>query len=61
MDGLHERLVDQHGVDSWQAMQLAYQLIAQLLGYFVQDGGQLYWVESREPMAFSELIPHLNT
>ena len=61
MDGLHERLADQHGVDSWQAMQLAYQLIAQLLGYFAEDGGQLYWPESHEPLALSELIPRQNT
>jgi hypothetical protein len=26
MNGLHERLGDSHGIDSWQAMQLAYQL-----------------------------------
>ena len=61
LDGLHERLRDQHGVDSWQALQLAYQLISQLLGYFVKDGGKLYWLESREPIELSELIPHLNT
>lgn len=61
MGGLHERLADQHGVDSWQALQLAHQLIAQLLGYFVQDGGHIYWLESREPMTLEELIPHLKT
>lgn len=59
MEGVHERLVDQHGVDSWQAMQLAYQLIAQLLGYFVEEGGSLLWLESREPMPVSELVPLL--
>lgn len=61
MDGLHQRLAAQHGADSWQALQLAYQLIAQLLGYFVQDGGELRWPENREPMTLSELIPHLRT
>lgn len=60
LDGLHERLRDQHGVDSWQALQLAYQLIAQLLGYFMKDGGKLYWLEGREQIELSELIPHLN-
>jgi uncharacterized protein DUF6968 len=59
MEGMHERLVDQHGIDSWQAMQLAYQLIAQLLGYFVEQGGSLLWPESRESMLVSELVPLL--
>ena len=61
MDGMYERLRDAHGIDSWQALQLAYQLIAQLLGYFVEDGGQLPWLEGREPIALLDLFPHLNT
>jgi len=61
MNGLHEQLGDSHGIDSWQAMQLAYQLIAQLLNYFIEDGGKLYWPESREPVFLSELTPHLRT
>jgi len=60
MDGLHERLADQHGVDSWQALQLACQLIAQLLGHFIEDGGKLCWPDNREALALSELIPHLH-
>ena len=57
--GLHDRLHDMHGVDSWQAMQLAYQLIAQLLAYFVEDGGRLFWLEEQEPLALHELFPRL--
>lgn len=60
LDGLHGSLVDQHGLDSWQSMQLAYQLVAQLLSYFVQDGGKLFWPDSREPVVLTELIPHLD-
>jgi hypothetical protein len=56
LDGLHERLRDQHGVDSWQALKLAHQLIARLLGYFIQDGGKLFWLEGREPVALEELF-----
>ena len=54
MDGLH-RLRDIRGVDSWQAMQLAYQLIATMLSYFVEDGGRLVWLG--EPMATEQLFP----
>ena len=61
MDGLYERLRDQHGVDSWQSLQLAYQLIAQLVGGFIEDGGTLLWPESREAVALAELIPRLHT
>ena len=57
LDGLHNLLSDQHGIDSWQALQLAYQLVAQLLTYFVQDGGQLYWEKDGEQVALQDLIP----
>jgi hypothetical protein len=55
--GLHDRLHDMHGADSWQAMQLAYELIAQLLSYFVEDGGRLFCLEEKEPLALHELFP----
>ena len=58
--GLYDRLADQHGIDSWQSLQLAYQLIARLVGHFVQSGGQLFWPEGREPISLPELIPHLS-
>jgi hypothetical protein len=57
LDGLYPRLVDQHGIDSWQAMQLAYQLLANLLSSFIRDGGRLLWPEAREPVQLAELIP----
>jgi hypothetical protein len=59
LDRLHERLHDMHGVDSWQALQLAHQLIAQLLGYFIQDGGKLFWIEDRKPVDLQELFVKL--
>lgn len=57
LEGLHSRLRDQHGIDSWQALQLAYQLIGQLLGYFIQDGGKLFWENGGESVLVSDLIP----
>lgn len=58
-DGLHSALKDIHGADSWQAMQLAYQLIVQLLGHFTAAGGRLLLPESREPISVKELVPKL--
>lgn len=57
LGGLYEDLRDQHGVDSWQALQLALRLVSQLLGYFVEDGGRLLWPDTREEMAVEELLP----
>jgi hypothetical protein len=57
MEGIYGRLRDPHGIDSWRAMQLAYQLIAQLLASFTQDGGRLFWPEEREPVTPEELFP----
>ena len=57
LHGLYPHLVDQHGVDSWQALQLAYLLIGGLLTSFIEDGGTLLWPEEREPVQLSELFP----
>lgn len=59
LEGLHSGLRDQHGIDSWHALKLAYQLIMQLLGYFIDDGGQLYWEEGGGSISLSELAPVL--
>jgi Domain of unknown function (DUF6968) len=42
LDGLYGSLADQHGVDSWQALKLAYSLAVGLLGSFVEKGGKLF-------------------
>jgi hypothetical protein len=54
--GLLPDVKDVHGGDSWQALQLACQLAAQLLEYFVQDGGRLFQEEGGEPVQLSELF-----
>jgi hypothetical protein len=49
-----------YGVDSWQAMQLAVQLIAHLLHDFTAvKGGKLLWPDEREPISVAELIPQI--
>jgi len=51
LSGLYDRLADQHGVDSWQALMLAQYLARYLLEEFVADGGQLWDVETGEAVA----------
>jgi hypothetical protein len=46
LNGLHNHLADQRGIDSWQALILAQRLARQLLEYFVEDGGQLLDAET---------------
>ena len=41
VEGLHSRLADQNGVDSFQALMLAQKLARKLLQGFVEDGGIL--------------------
>jgi hypothetical protein len=60
LTGLYTHLHAQHGQDSWQSMQLAYQLVARLLAEFIEKGGVLYWPDSREPVKIQELIPQLS-
>ncbi|MBI4693642.1 MAG: hypothetical protein HY749_06445 [Gammaproteobacteria bacterium] len=57
LDGLPADLRDRHGVDSWQALQLAMRLLAHLLGCFIEDGGKLLWPDTREEIAVEELFP----
>ena len=59
MEGLYERLHDMHGVDSWQALQEAFQLIARLLVCFVEDGGQLFDPDNRAQVMPRELFPQI--
>jgi hypothetical protein len=50
VDGLHENLRPQHGIDSWQVLMLAQNLVRMLLQYFVEDGGTLRGRDSNEPI-----------
>lgn len=56
VQGLHDQLSDMHGIDSWQALQLACQLAAQLLESFVENGGRLFWEEGGDQLAVSALF-----
>lgn len=54
LHGLHGQIGDIRGIDAWQVIRLAYGFIAQMLGYFIEEGGRLYWPETEEPIEFSE-------
>jgi hypothetical protein len=56
MEGFQERFHDIHGVDAWQALQLVQNLQAQLLGYFIQDGGTILCHEPPEPIDLEDLF-----
>jgi len=56
MIGLHGVFPDMRGVDSWQALTIAMQLIGRLLTYFVEDGGRLFWEESGAELTVEELF-----
>lgn len=45
------------GCDAWQALTLAIRLVEQMLTYFIEDGGCLYWGETDDPMAISDVVP----
>jgi hypothetical protein len=45
-----------YGMDSWQAVQLAFQFISRMLEDFVARGGRLYWKETMEPLSVQGLF-----
>lgn len=57
IEGLYVKLRDAVGYDSWQALSLAIALVRQLLGYFLNDGGKLYWKEENSEMTIDDLFP----
>lgn len=56
LDGFHERLPDVRGENSWQALILAIRLAKTLLGFFIEDGGRLYWEADGEEMSLNDLF-----
>ncbi len=56
LDGFHGRLHDVRAEDSWQSLILAIRLAKVLLGFFIEDGGKLYWEEGGEEMSLNDLF-----
>ena len=61
MHGLWGDFADMHGVDSWQALKLAYGLVAEMLIHFVKEGGRLRWSDTGTAVAPEELFPKIVT
>ena len=61
VEGLHKKLKDAVGIDSWQALGLAIALVRQLLGYYVEDGAEMYWKEGGEKVSLDDLFPQLKS
>ena len=59
VEGLYKKTRDVVGADSWQALGLAFALVRQLLGYYVEDGAELFWEEGSERISLADLFPQL--
>lgn len=59
IEGLHNKLGEGVGVDSWQALVSAIGLVRQLLWNFLEDGGRLFWKEGGKEMALDDILPLL--
>jgi hypothetical protein len=60
-EGLYTKLVDIHGIDSFQALMLAISLLKGLLGGFVEKGGKLLWPDGdKEEVNLEELFASRN-
>jgi hypothetical protein len=56
LHGLHSKLRDQHGANSFQALMLAQNLAQMLLVSFVEDGGQLLDAPEGRPVDVAALF-----
>lgn len=54
--GLHAKLDDVHGADSFQALMLAQNLARTMLGYFIEDGGAVLSGRAGKPTTFDSLF-----
>jgi hypothetical protein len=59
MHGVWGDFAHMRGVDSWQALTLAYGLIAKMLIHFVNEGGRLRWPDTGTPITPEELFPRI--
>ncbi len=56
LKGLYDKLGPIFAVDSFHALMLAILFVKKLLGSFVEDGGQLFWVDTKDSVDMEELF-----
>lgn len=56
LSGLHGRLPEMHGVDSWQALMLAIRATKTLLGFFVEGGGKLFFKQGGDELSLNDIF-----
>ena len=55
IEGLYNKLADQHGIDSWQAVRLSQKLVASLLEGFIEKGGKIYLFDENDEITREEI------
>jgi hypothetical protein len=55
-EGLFGRLVDIHGIDSFQALVLAQGLLRNLLRHEAEDGSIFWWADTHERLDIDEMF-----
>jgi hypothetical protein len=55
LEGLRN-LPDMYGADSWQALIIAVKAIHNMLSFFIEEGGKLYWEKDGEQLTIDELF-----
>jgi hypothetical protein len=58
-EGLYGKLVDIHGVDSFQSLILAIRMLCQLLKSFIENGGRVFWADGKDELTLEELFIHV--
>ncbi len=57
--GLHENVKPVISNENWHSLMLAIKTIEQLLTFFVEDGGKLFFQSGSEEISVSEIIPRI--
>lgn len=56
LKGLYEKLGEIYAIDSFYALMLAITFIRKLLDDFVNDGGILFWLDTRQTVKLENLF-----
>jgi len=56
VDGLYPNVVSVPGVDSFQALNLAFGVVRTALEKFLATGGQLFWEDASGPLGVDDIL-----